>query len=86
MILGPTGGKAYVITVPFAPFAASQPPTHYPIETRLHVSWPLLLAIFKFKGSVGNGTCKLFSLVKFHETFCTHKTSSELKNLPIISL
>lgn len=26
--------KAYVITVHFSPFAASQPPTHYPIETR----------------------------------------------------
>lgn len=32
------GKNVYVITVPFSPFAMSEPPTHYPIETHSRVS------------------------------------------------
>lgn len=36
--LGSHWRKTFVITVPFSPFAMSEPPTHYPIETHSRVS------------------------------------------------
>lgn len=84
MILDPSGKNTYVIIGPFAPFTASMPPTHYPIETRpVHLSLHYWLYI-RVKASE-TGHAGLFTLLGFHEADIKKTTSGEPYNTLLLT-